>query len=425
MATGLESGGRHVNEPLVHCAACAARIGECACANCLRCLRLITWYGQVPGNLLSRCIFPHRRQWERGIDWQALLRSKVFCTTAFTMRYVQWMLLLVALGELIAGISMLPTAGGRITRTWAKCAVARVTPHSLRNGHTVSDSINTSDWEFGLLSNKCSVPGGKLSVVGSARVLTFTGLVEFNGFYLTSHSAQSDFDPGSFTLECLSTSESSDTDAVRTLAASGSCGWFVGIKNVVVNNPPRSKWHTVQNALGENETRITLDYSDGQFSCWLPPLLDQLCNLISGGFFLVAAVQARYFTNSAIFGIKYPLQTCLLGSIISSGIAVVVCVRLWQPDYILMCLYCGHIGWSLLFLVSERFLEERIFLHGLYIAVLCVWASLWSFEGTRHTVFYNDMTSWTAKMVAPRCESPFLFPCCVWWCGCCCRESPE
>lgn len=202
-----------IDERPPHCSSCAARFGECNCTKCARSLQLITWYGQVPGNILSRCMFPHCRQWVHGVDLQALLRSNNFFTTAFTMRYVQWALLLLALGQLCVGLSMLPAAAERlITTTSAKCAVARVTPHSLRNGEPVSVSINVTDWEVGLLWNKCKVPGGKLSVLGAARVIDFNKhtlsidfkkMVEFNGFYLTSHSSQSELDPLTFTLECL------------------------------------------------------------------------------------------------------------------------------------------------------------------------------------------------------------------------------
>ena len=356
------------------------------------------------------------------MGWQALLRSKVFFTTAFTMRYVQFALLLLASVQLIAGLVVLPVAAVRVTMTCAKCAVARVTPHSLRNGKPVANSINASDWSFGLLSNKCSVPGGKLSVLGSARVVTFPRQVEFNGFYLTSRSTQKELDPASFTLECLSGDgeggQSSDIGPV-TVAASGSCAWFVGVQNVVVSNPPPSQWQTVQNALGENETRITLDYSDGQFSCRLPPLLDHLSIFISATFFLVAAVQARYVANSAVFGIKNPWHTFLVGNMVSSSLAIAVCLNLWRVDLVLICFHIGRICWSLLLLVSEQFVEEQIFLFGLYMALLFVWASLSSSGGTMHTVFFNGVTSLTpwsnVVAVTPRCClcSVIVYSCCM------------
>ena len=97
-------------------------------------------------------------------------------------RVAQALLLVLGLAQIYVGVSTLPEKLMRITPT-TTCAVVRVTPHSLRNGQPVFTSINATDWVFGLSLNKCSVPGGKISEQGTARVLTFSQPIHFNEFF--------------------------------------------------------------------------------------------------------------------------------------------------------------------------------------------------------------------------------------------------
>ena len=381
-----------------HCASCEARFGECNCSKCKMSLDLITWYGQVPGNIRSMSILPHL---QKSTNFKALLRSRVFFTTALTIKYVQWSLVVLGLAQLCIGFSMLPALPEKLITVSSKCTVARLTPHSLRNGLPVLTSVNATDWSFGLLLNRCTVPGGKLSVLGATRVLSFTQPVQFNGFYLVSHSA-SELDPLSFTLECLSDGTSilgSDAGAV-TLAASGLCGWLAGVKNAVVVNPPPSRWQTVQDHLGEDETRITHDYS--RFSCKMPLLFDAASYLLSGSFFLLGGMQSMFFAASGVFGIKYPFHTFLLGNMISSALKIAICFWSWRLDYEDMFLHFGLIFLFFLLFVSEEFPEERMFLFGLYMAALGGWASLTPVEGTTHTAFY---ARGSFASMTPRCAS--------------------
>jgi len=131
---------------------------------------------------------------------------------------VQVSFLVLGCAQLYTGFVMLPDS--LMTVPSAKCAVASVIPHSLRNGQPVSAGINTTDWEFGLLLGKCTVPAGHMWVKGEARVRAFAEPVEFNGFYLLSRSAQPELDPSSFTLECLSPDGGSGHTSV-TLAGKG------------------------------------------------------------------------------------------------------------------------------------------------------------------------------------------------------------
>jgi len=405
LETGLP--GRHLgDDPVPH--ACATRFAECTCANCVRSLQLITWYGQTPGNHLSRLVMPHQRKWEQGADLQALLRSKAFFTTAFTMRYVTLLFMALGLAQLYAGFSQLPEK--LMATSTAKCAVVRVTPHSLRNGEPVFASVNASDWEFGLLYNGCTVPMGKPSAdpAQASRRLIFAEPVEFNGYYLTSRTAQrgesdTGFDPLSFTLECLSRDgEPFEGSTPVTLAASGSCGWFADVtKAVHVVNPPPSEWHTAKDHLGKDGTRIRHDYSETKFGCKLPVFVDHLSVIVSGAFFLLLALQARHdeLFEHGIFGIKYPVQTFGLGCLLSSVLVIITCLLSWQIDYQLIVFHLGRFVW-LLGVILEQFPEENIVLFGVYTVLLGVWASFSSFEGTTHTAFYaRDV----ATSMTPRC----------------------
>ena len=370
----------------------------CTCATCAQSLQMIAWYGQVPGDVLGRRTHPYLRQWERGVDVRALLRSKTFFTTAFTMRYVQWALLVLALGQLYLSM-VLPQQLMSSTST-ATCAVTRVTPHSLLNGQPVSASANASDWEFGLLSNKCIVPGGKISKQGTARVLSFAEAMTFDGFYLISHSAQSEVgrDPSSFILECLPGGE---VGSEVTIAASGSCGWFATFLPAArVVNPPPSQWQTSKSHLtGKDERRITHDYSKQQIVCKLPLLLDRLSVFVAGFFQALSACQALFFENSGVLGIKFPLHTFATGGLLQSVATIMMCFLSWKPDHVLILFHVGRIL-SLIALIAERFPEEHIFVFGLYTSLLGVWVSLSTLEGTTRTAFYvGDVlnSTWTPR----------------------------
>jgi len=411
----LESARRGSLEAPAHCAECAVRLAACTCANCSRCLRLITWYGQTPGNVLTRSARPQLQQWAKGVDLQAILRSKRFYTTAFTQKYVQWAVCLLGLAQLFAAARSGPQK--LMADSTAKCAMARVTPHSLRNGEQVPASVNRTDWDFGLLYNGCTVPMGQLSGSGVTRQLIFAEPVEFNGYYLTSRTAQRDlddgFDPASFTLECLSGSNSTGTGigmgtgtgGAVTLAASGSCGWFAAVHAAHVVKPPPTAWRVEKNHFGEDEMRATHDYSEQKFMCKLPMLFDHLSQFSSGGSFLLAGVQALYFADSGISGVKVPLHTVALGGLLSSAFIIIICLLSWQTDNVLIAFHLSRIV-NLICFVSEQFPEENFVFFGLSISLLGVWDFFFpSFEGTAHTTFYESDQTDSMVSIAARCVS--------------------
>ena len=136
-------------------------------------------YTQVPGDRLSLSMCPHRRRWTGGFDAAALLRNKSWLTTVLSVPHVQ--IVIVALGLLQTGVGLQMLGAKVHIVPNAHCAKVGVSFHSAHR----QIQVHASGWHFGLLLNRCKVPGGERSSTNTSQVLTFTDNVDFNGFYFT------------------------------------------------------------------------------------------------------------------------------------------------------------------------------------------------------------------------------------------------
>jgi len=116
---------------------------QCTCRDCVRCLHLITFYGQIPGNKLSLLICPHRSHVSDGFDLRLLLRTKSLFTIYLTFRYVQYIMLFLGI-VMIGSAYWYNLPKEMMTIPSAFCAVVAVRPH-LSDMH-----VNVEDWELEL-----------------------------------------------------------------------------------------------------------------------------------------------------------------------------------------------------------------------------------------------------------------------------------
>jgi len=205
-------------------------------------------------------------------------------------------------------------------------------------------------------------------------VLTFTDNVDFNGFYFTL-TAESDFelDPSFFVLECLS-----EPDSPKIIAASGECGWFVGVEDLgPTDTLPASR---LTKGL---DNSFTLDYS--QFSCRVPQLLDAAAISVGGLALLLAALHARFCTKNGLFGVDLPISTLAAGQSLQQMLIVLALVLSWRPDVPLILFHFSvAFGFSTL-LISESFLEERTFILGIVTFIMAISSAF--APSTAHTAF--------------------------------------
>jgi len=321
--------------------------------------RLPHRYTQVPGDHLSVAMRPHRRRWTGGFDAAALLRSKSFFSTVLSMPHVQ--IVIFALGLLQTGLGLDSLAAKMQSVPNAHCAKVGV---SLRSAHSQIQE-HASGWHFGLLLNGCKVPGGELSAgeqttTSTTQVLTFIDDVDFNGFYFTPAEKEFEFDRSFFLLECLS-----DPDSPKIIAASGECGWFVGVDDLnLTDNLPAS--HLTQGL----DHSFTLDYS--QFNCRVPQLLDAIAMSVGGLTLLLTALHARFYTKDGLFGVDLPISILAVGHSLQH-IAIVLSLLLsWRQDVHLILFHLGVAVYFFTLLFSESFPEERTFVLGMVTCVIAI-----------------------------------------------------
>ena len=316
---------------------------------------LLHRYTQVPGDHLSVSMCPHRRRWTGGFDAAALLRTKSLFTTALSMPHVQ--IAIFALGLLQTGFGLHSLSAKMNTVPNAHCAKVGV---SLRSAQRQIQA-HASEWHFGLLFNGCKVSGGTRSVTETMQVLTFTDNVDFNGFYLTpTAESEVEFDPSFFVLECLS-----GPDSHKIIAASGKCGWFVGVKYLSsIDALPASR---LTKGLDQS---FTLDYS--QFNCRVPQLLDAIAMSIGGLTLLVTALHTRFCSKKGLFGVDLPITTLAVGHSLQHIAVVISLILSWRPDVHLILFHVGVALYFCTLLVSESFPEERTFVLGIVTCVIAI-----------------------------------------------------